>query len=80
MSATSKAKEKNGATVPELMDKSAVASYLNVTEATIKKWTRLHAFPATYITPQVVRYRKVDVDLWIQHRQDINEQRMAVEA
>jgi len=81
MSATSKAKEKTGAVaVPELMTKPEAASYLNVTEATIKKWTRKHAFPATYITPQVVRYRRADIDAWIEHRQTISEQRKAMAA
>lgn len=48
-----------------LMDESECAAYLGVKPRTLRLWRRTRGLPHIKLTHKIIRYRKEDVDQWL---------------
>jgi excisionase family DNA binding protein len=57
----------------EIFNDEQTAFYLGVESRTLRLWRRTRGLPHIRITGKVIRYRKADLDKWLnQHRVAIN--------
>ncbi len=56
---------------PELLTEAQVSDYLSVALATIRKWRQLKKGPPAIKLGAAVRYRRADVDAWLDSRPEI---------
>ena len=53
----------------DILDHLQAASYLHITERTLRLWRSRRALPHLKITSRIVRYRRADLDSWLEtHR------------
>ena len=50
------------------MDPAALAALLGIPEATLKRWRTVGTGPDYFVTGRHVRYRRQDVDAWLETR------------
>jgi hypothetical protein len=53
-------------TMKEIDDQAGVSRYLDIPERTLSQWRYLGRGPRYIKVGNAVRYRKVDVDLWLE--------------
>jgi len=56
---------------PELMNEYEVARHLSVSPETVRKWRQLKKGPPAIKVGACVRYRRADVDAWLDSRPEI---------
>lgn len=49
----------------EVMDEFALADFLGLTVATLRKWRWLRSGPKFVKVGRLIRYRKTDIDEWL---------------
>lgn len=49
----------------EVMDEFALADFLGLTVATLRKWRWLRSGPKFVKVGRLIRYRKTDIDAWL---------------
>lgn len=49
----------------EVMDEFALADFLGLTVATLRKWRWLRSGPKFVKVGRLIRYRRTDVDAWL---------------
>lgn len=49
----------------EVMDEFALAEFLGLTVATLRKWRWLRSGPKFVKVGRLIRYRKADIDAWL---------------
>jgi len=54
--------------VPTALDYRTAAAYLGCSVAALRRWKRLGNGPCYYTCGKLVRYRREDLDKWIQSR------------
>ena len=52
----------------EVMDEFALADFLGLTVATLRKWRWLRSGPKFVKVGRLIRYRRIDVDAWLDER------------
>ncbi len=55
----------------ELLNHEQTAAYLNVIPRTLTEWRYTRGVPFIKITSKVVRYRKSDIDRWLEERRTV---------
>lgn len=54
--------------LPEVMDRTQCAAYLNVGTSTVERWRRTEGLPYAKVGA-LVRYRRAAVDAWLAERE-----------
>lgn len=57
--------------LPEVMDRTQCAAYLNVGTSTVERWRRSEGLPYAKVGA-LVRYRRAAVDAWLAERETSN--------
>ena len=55
----------------ELMNDRELAVYLKVKQRTVRQWRAHHQLPFIRVTAKCVRFRKVDVDEWLERNRTV---------
>ena len=52
----------------DLFNEEQAAEYLGITLRTLREWRKVKNVPYVRLSGKVIRYRKVDIDLWLSRR------------
>lgn len=54
--------------IGDLLDDAQAAAFLSITSRTLRLWRQTQGLPHFKITAKIIRYRRSDLDAWVNRR------------